>query len=80
MISDDKLIAWLCITEHQYACGANINIPVEVIAGLEARGWARQDKEPDWKGAHDLYITAAGQSLIDINGADYGVATIPEEA
>lgn len=80
MIPEHVLIGWLCFLVNNYDEDLTVALPFAVRDALKDRGWFAQDAELDWKGQRPGWITPAGRAVFDLNGADWGIDTIPEEA
>lgn len=59
---DEKVCLWL---------------PTRIKDELVARGWVQADEAPDWEGSTGTAVTAAGQIIVDLHGAEWGLDTIP---
>ncbi|MHC5022026.1 MAG: hypothetical protein ACYTGX_18355 [Planctomycetota bacterium] len=73
MISDERLIGWLCIMRLNWDGGVQFQMPHEVRAELTRRGWISSAEEPDWDGAYESSLTNDGVALCDLNAAEWGI-------
>ena len=80
MISDDKLIGWICAIVVSHEEDMIATTPAGVLDMLTAKGWLVRDDDPDWQGYRPGELTPAGRTIIDLHGPDYGLTTIPEES
>lgn len=80
MLSDEKLIAWLCFMRLQWGQDFVPAIPPDVTDALISRGWFVQRSDLDWNGERDGTLTDAGVAMADIHGPDWGIKTIPQES
>lgn len=79
-LPDDKLIAWLCVMQYQFAQDAeSFHVPQSVQDALIERGWCSIGEEKNWKGQHDIGLTEKGAAIRDLHGPEWGLDTIPEE-
>jgi hypothetical protein len=77
-LSDQVLIGWLVMMRHAYENDVSAILPPLVIAELQMRGWLAPFEGTDWDGKTFCDITPAGEALIDLNGAEYGMQTLEE--
>lgn len=75
MITEDRLIGWLCILRNQFDKNirASLMIPDVVSAELAKRGWLELQTEEDWEGLHDALFTDEGKRVSDLNAAEWGI-------
>lgn len=80
MISEEKLIGWLCIMRHNLDGDGedDFYIPREVRHALVAKGWATVEIEADGRGA--IRITDAGTTVSDLAAPEWGIDPVPVEA
>lgn len=77
-MTDTALIGWLCFMEHQARSGnddTRYGIPQTVSEALLARGWIQSDPE-DWRGVHPTELTELGQTVFDLNAAEWGLEVL----
>lgn len=80
MISDDKLIGWICFARHQFSNGFECLLPKAVSDAIIARGWIeacdKQDDCQEW----NAHITDAGLAVTDLNAHEWGLISLPQES
>ncbi len=75
MISEDRLIGWLCILRHQFngQHTETLSMPATVSAELHKRGWIEMENGLNWQGTHDTLFTDEGRRVSDLNAAEWGI-------
>lgn len=72
MLSEEKLIGWLCIMRLNLDTRP-FDIPNFVRDSLIAKGWITVDTEADEDGLFLLRVTAAGLKITDLQAAEWGI-------
>lgn len=80
MIPDDKLIGWLCFLRHQWSNGVTCMVPNEISAEFISRGWVDNEPGQEDDGCYTSTLTELGTFLSDVNAAEWGINSIPEES
>lgn len=79
MITEDRLIGWLCIARHQWSNGAECILPAGVLHTLVERGWLRHCDGSDGCTNWNAHMTDQGYAITDLDAADWGINSLPEE-
>jgi len=80
VITEERLIGWLCMIDNQWSHDIPCFIPSEIGHALCAKGWIDVDAEPDWDGQRASRMLPAGAAIVDLNGAEWGMNMIPGES
>lgn len=75
MITEDKLIGWLCILRNQFDGDTTetLMVPDAISAELARRGWITMESVLNWQGTHDTLFTDEGRRVSDLNAAEWGI-------
>lgn len=77
-MNEQVLTGWLCMIRLNFEGERSPFVPTRVQEALTARGWLDVESEAGWDGEHNSSITDAGYAITDLNGAEWGIDTIPE--
>lgn len=72
-LSEDKLVAWLCIIRLNFRERRQMVVPVHVQQQLCERGWMVVSEEPDWEGNHESHVTEEGTTASDLVAPEWGI-------
>jgi hypothetical protein len=82
-VTEEHLIAWLCIARVQWAADRErtFNLPWVARDAMMERGWLEWvEREPNWRGSQILDITDRGELIADMNDAELGIEWAEVEA
>lgn len=79
MIAEANLVGWMCMVHNQWTHDIPCFIPEEIGKALMSKGWIAVEPKDDWDGKRPTKVLPAGALVIDLNGPDWGIQTIPEE-
>lgn len=74
MTRDEVLTVWLVMMDYQFVSqdDPSFYTPNHIQAALIEKGWLVQGPE-NWKGQTEVDITEAGNAVVDLHGADFGL-------
>jgi len=78
MTRDEMLIGWLVAVYHHFDHGKNALTPPAIQDALVAKGWLAVD-ERQWDGTYEAYLTDAGEAVVYLNHAEYGLEFLEEK-
>lgn len=73
-MNDQVLTGWVCVIWHQQAFDTPLHVPYVIRDALISRGWFQY--EIGWDGVQVGGVTEAGETVAELNGAEWGIDTL----